>query len=83
LFSSASFSDLSSGRGVVILYLASSHSPKSISLHLSEQKGKYFVFLAGTLKILWQVGHLCLILSDLGFAIPVLKINDASAFFKI
>ncbi len=80
---SASFSDLSSAAGVVILYLDSSHSPKSINLHLSEQNGKYFAFSAATLKCFLQVGHLCLILSDLDFDFSVLKIYDDSAFFKI
>lgn len=80
---SACLSGLSSETGVIILYLASSHSPKSISLHLFEQNGKYFDFSDAALKYFLQVGHLCLIFTDLDFDISVLKINDASVFFKI
>jgi hypothetical protein len=82
LLLSVCLSDLSSERGVVILYPVSSHSPKSISLHLSEQNGKYFATSEAALKCFLQVGHLCLILSGLDFAIFVLKINNALAFFK-
>lgn len=46
----------------VILYSASSHAPKSISLQRSEQKGKYFVrsdrVSGGTLTVFLQTGHL-------------------------
>ena len=46
----------------VVLYSASSHAPKSISLQRSEQKGKYFVrsdrVSGGTLTVFLQIGHL-------------------------
>ncbi len=45
----------------VILYSASSHVPKSISLQRSEQKGKYFArsdcVPGGTLTVFLQIGH--------------------------
>ena len=55
---------LTSGCGSeTIRYPASSHSPKSISLHLLEQKGKNSAFWSspgdnGPSKILLQIGHL-------------------------
>jgi len=63
--SSAEVSEEVSGCSGIILYLASSQAPKSISLHRCEQKGKNFAsagcFLGDTLTIFLQIGHLCFI----------------------
>jgi hypothetical protein len=49
-----------------ILYLSSSHAPKSINLHRCEQKGRNFAssdcLLKDTLTIFRQIGHRCFIL---------------------
>jgi hypothetical protein len=48
-----------------ILYLASNQAPRSISLHLWEQKGKNLLssddFCEAVLMVFLQVGHLCAI----------------------
>lgn len=48
-----------------ILYLLSSQAPKSINLHLCEQKGKKFAssdcFSGGILTIFLQIGQMCFI----------------------
>jgi len=50
----------------IILYLASSQAPKSMNLHLREQKGKNFTFSdcsgGDRLTILRQTGHLLFLL---------------------